>query len=358
MIVSDDLRYPIGRFSLPVGRATAGQRDECIGQIDTLPRRLHDAVTGLTAPQLATPYRPGGWTVRQLVHHIADSHLNAYARFKLALTEDEPTIKPYDEAAWAELADTQTTPVEVSLALLDALHCRWVVLLRAMTEREYAKTLRHPEHGRTFTLDQMLAQYAWHSEHHLRHITSVIERERWSATPRDGCPVTIRRYQVEDAAAVWEAVCESRAELEPWMPWCHAAYSIQESRSWLEAQVAAFDQGTAFEFAIVGSNGEYLGGCGLNQIDQTNRHANLGYWVRTPATRRGVATKAVLAIREWADQHTDLIRLEMVIAVGNVASQQVAQRAGGCFEGTLRRRLLLHGVAHDAMIFSLIRDVT
>ena len=179
MSASDDLRYPIGMMPVPDGRVTAEQREQWITSIETLPHRLRAAVDGLTPEQYQTPYRPGGWTVHQLVHHLPDSHLNAYTRFKLALTEDEPTIKPYDEAAWAELADTRITPPEVSLALLGALHRRWVSLLRALPASAFARTLRHPEHGRSFTLDQLLAQYAWHSEHHLRHIAALQEREGW-----------------------------------------------------------------------------------------------------------------------------------------------------------------------------------
>jgi len=180
MSASDDLRYPIGRMPVPDSRVTAEQREQWITSIETLPHRLRTAVDGLTPAQWQTPYRPGGWTVHQLVHHIPDSHLNAYTRFKLALTEDEPTIKPYDEAAWAELADTRTTPPEVSLVLLEALHRRWVSLLRSLPASAFARTLRHPEHGRSFTLDQLLAQYAWHSEHHLRHITALQERAGWT----------------------------------------------------------------------------------------------------------------------------------------------------------------------------------
>ena len=139
-------------------------------------------VFGFTPRQWDTPYRPGGWTVRQLVHHIPDSHLNSYIRFKLALAEDSPTIKPYDQAVWATLADTRKTPPAMSLELLEALHARWVVLLRSMSHAQFGRTLRHPEYRRTFTLEQMLAQYGWHSEHHLRHITALCERARW--TPR------------------------------------------------------------------------------------------------------------------------------------------------------------------------------
>ena len=175
----DDLRYPIGQMPVVDGPVDARQRAAWIGTIERLPKRLRDAVEKFDVAQWGTPYRPGGWTVRQLVHHIADSHVNAYVRFKLALTESEPTIKPYDEAAWAELPDTPATDPEVSLRLLDALHTRWVALARAVPEAAYQRTFRHPEHGRTFTLDQLLAQYAWHSEHHLRHITALCERQMW-----------------------------------------------------------------------------------------------------------------------------------------------------------------------------------
>ena len=183
MNTSEDVRYPIGTMLVMEARVNAQQREEWIQEIENLPQRLRRAVAGLTPKQWDTPYRPGGWTVRQLVHHIADSHLNAYIRFKLALTEDEPTIKPYDERTWAELADTRATPPEVSLVLLEALHARWVVLLRSVPEPSYGRTLRHPEHNRLFTLEQLLAQYAWHSEHHLRHITALREREAWTPGP-------------------------------------------------------------------------------------------------------------------------------------------------------------------------------
>jgi len=132
----------------------------------------------LTASQLDTPYRPGGWTVRQVVHHVPDSHLNAYVRFKLALTEDSPTIKPYDEAAWAKLADTAETPVEVSLQLLESLHARWVRLLESMTEADFARQFHHPESG-TMSLDTYLSGYAWHCRHHVAHITQLRARMGW-----------------------------------------------------------------------------------------------------------------------------------------------------------------------------------
>jgi hypothetical protein len=180
MSESEDLRYPIGRMPVLKGPATPRQREEWIRTIEGLPRRLRGAVDGLTPQQWDTPYRPGGWTVRQVVHHVPDSHLNAYVRFKLGVTEDEPTIKPYDEASWAKLADTRETPPAVSLDLLEALHTRWVVLLRSLSEQDYGRTVRHPEYGRIFTLEGLLAQYAWHCEHHLRHITALREREGWT----------------------------------------------------------------------------------------------------------------------------------------------------------------------------------
>jgi len=155
--------------------------------------------------------------------------------------------------------------------------------------------------------------------------------------------VLIRPYRLDDAEAVVEAVRESIAELQPWMPWCHPGYSLTDSRSWLETQVPAFEQRTAFEFAILSAEGRYLGGCGLNQIDKANNRANLGYWVRSGATRQGAATSAVCKIRDWAFQTTDLIRLEIVVAVGNIASHRVAEKVGAVREGTLRRRILLPG---------------
>ena len=175
----DDLRYPIGKFAFS-GGSTERDREGWIADIAAAPARLRDAVRGLTAEQLDTPYRPGGWTVRQVVHHVPDSHLNAYVRFKLALTENAPTIKPYDEARWAELVDTRATPVETSLSLLDALHERWVILLRALGPADYARTFVHPEHGRALSLEWALAMYAWHSRHHVAHITSLRERMRWT----------------------------------------------------------------------------------------------------------------------------------------------------------------------------------
>ena len=174
----DDLRYPVGRFTRPQGPLADDARRRAIDTIAAAPERLRDAVQGLDDAQLDTPYRPGGWTVRQVVHHVPDSHLNAYVRFKLALTEDAPTIKPYDEARWALLDDSRLTPIETSLTMLEALHDRWVRLLRSMTPAEFSRGLTHPENG-PMTLDQMLALYEWHGRHHVAHVTGLRERSGW-----------------------------------------------------------------------------------------------------------------------------------------------------------------------------------
>lgn len=172
-----DLRYPIGQFAFK-SEPDASERKTFIDQIAETPAKLREAVYGLSSEQLDTPYREGGWTVRQVTHHVPDSHLNAYTRFKLALTEDEPMIKTYDEARWAELADTRTTPIETSLALLDALHERWIGLLRALSPDDYKRAFRHPELG-VMSLDKTTALYAWHGRHHVAHITSLRERMKW-----------------------------------------------------------------------------------------------------------------------------------------------------------------------------------
>lgn len=172
-----DLRYPIGKWER-VENPTDAQRSAWIDAIAATPANLRVAIAGLTPAQLDTPYRPGGWTVRQVVHHVPDSHLNAYVRFKLALTEDVPTIKPYDEARWAELADVKATPVETSLALLENLHNRWVVLLRSLAPADWARQFKHPELG-AVSLDGNLQIYAWHGRHHVAHITALRERNRW-----------------------------------------------------------------------------------------------------------------------------------------------------------------------------------
>lgn len=173
----DDLRYPVGVFSMP-SVVTADTRAACIRQIAETPAAMRAALAGLSASQLDTPYRDGGWTLRQVLHHVPDSHMNAYCRFKFALTEDNPTIKPYDEAAWADVADTAATPPEVSLTLLDALHSRWVVLLDSLSAADFGRRLQHPQNG-PLTLDWMLHQYAWHGRHHVGHITSLRKREGW-----------------------------------------------------------------------------------------------------------------------------------------------------------------------------------
>jgi hypothetical protein len=175
--MEQDLRYPVGKH-----RATTSispqDRQEWLHEIEALPGSLRAAVAGLTDTQLDTPYRDGGWTVRQVVHHFADSHLNSYTRFRLALTEDNPTIKPYAEELWADLADARTAPVDLSLQLLDGLHSRWVLLIRSFNEPDFAKTFRHPERGE-MRLDQNLALYAWHCRHHLAHINGLRERNGW-----------------------------------------------------------------------------------------------------------------------------------------------------------------------------------
>jgi uncharacterized damage-inducible protein DinB len=172
-----DLRFPIGKHKREEN-LTPARRSALIEIIAGTPQKLREALHGLSAGQLDTPYRPGGWTVRQVVHHMPDSHLNAYIRFKLALTEEQPTIKPYEEDRWAELPDTFNTPVEVSLALLESLHVRWVNLLRSLTEADWQRTLQHPQNGE-MTLLNVLELYAWHGPHHVAHVTSLRERMGW-----------------------------------------------------------------------------------------------------------------------------------------------------------------------------------
>jgi uncharacterized damage-inducible protein DinB len=172
-----DLRYPIG----PADKRsplTAGERAQRIDAIAVAPSQLRLAVNGLSDEQLDTPYRPGGWTVRQTVHHVADSHMNAFIRFRLGLTEDNPTIKPYDEGAWAELADMRL-PVEVSLRLLEGLHERLAHMLQSLPSASFERQIFHPENG-PMTLDAVLSVYAWHGKHHTAHITSLRQRQGWS----------------------------------------------------------------------------------------------------------------------------------------------------------------------------------
>jgi uncharacterized damage-inducible protein DinB len=172
-----DLRYPIGKFHRP-DTLSVEERRSAIDAIAEAPARLCAAINGLEAAQLDTPYRPGGWSVRQLVHHVPDSHMNAYVRFKLAATEDEPTIKTYEEARWAELADARTAPIEPSLALLENLHKRWVLFLRSLAPEDWSRKFCHPELG-TMSLEQNLALYAWHGRHHVAHVTALRERQNW-----------------------------------------------------------------------------------------------------------------------------------------------------------------------------------
>lgn len=172
-----DLRYPVGKFESR-SKLNREERGSMIEQISAAPARMREAVRGLTESQLNTPYREGGWTVRQVVHHVPDSHLNGYTRLKLALTEQEPTIKPYDQSAWADLADSRDTPVETSLMLLESVHDRWVRLLRSLEGPAFERTFRHPEHG-TVTVDWLIAMYAWHGRHHVAHITSLRTQKGW-----------------------------------------------------------------------------------------------------------------------------------------------------------------------------------
>jgi hypothetical protein len=171
-----DLRFPIGEFTMPTP-VTPTLRAGAIAAIAELPVEMRDALRGLSEAQLDTPYRPGGWTVRQVVHHVPDSHLNAYIRVKLALTEDNPTIKPYDQDAFAGLPD-QKLPIDVSLSLLDSLHARWVAVLNALTPQQFARPLYHPEIG-AITIDYLVQTYGWHSRHHVAHITRLRELEGW-----------------------------------------------------------------------------------------------------------------------------------------------------------------------------------
>jgi hypothetical protein len=180
MSTTADLQYPIGRMT-HVMSANDQMRRAAIGEIAALPARMRTAVAGLTEAQLDTPYRPGGWTVRQVVHHVPDSHVHAYIRLKLALTEDAPTIKPYDEKTWARLADSRL-PVEVSLTLLDSVHARWVALCHDLKASDWGRTFIHPEYPEgPRTIDWLVQVYAWHSNHHLAHITSLRQREGWVA---------------------------------------------------------------------------------------------------------------------------------------------------------------------------------
>ena len=171
-----DPRYPVGRFA-PPAIITPGERTNAITTLAELPEELRNAVDGLSFAQLGTPYREGGWTVRQVVHHVADSHMNALIRVKLSLTEDWPTVKPYDEAAWAKLHDV-AAPVEWSLELVESLHARWVMLLQSLNDEQWKRGCNHPQNG-PMTVELATLLYAWHSRHHVAHITHLRSRENW-----------------------------------------------------------------------------------------------------------------------------------------------------------------------------------
>jgi uncharacterized damage-inducible protein DinB len=173
----DALRYPLGRFSRPAS-LTAEERDTALRTLEHLPGELRRTMAGLSDEQIDTPYREGGWSLRQVVHHVADSHLNAYARVRLALTEDWPAVTRYSESAWAELPDARTAPVEPSLQMIDAVHTRWTALLRALPQEAWSRGYRHPESGEQ-TVAQVVALYAWHGRHHLAHATGLRERRGW-----------------------------------------------------------------------------------------------------------------------------------------------------------------------------------
>jgi hypothetical protein len=177
MTETPDLRYPIGEFRRPA-HLTPEERTAAVAAIAEAPARLREAVAGLADGQLDTPYRPGGWTVRQVVHHVPDSHLNAYVRCKLALTEDEPTIRPYHEDRWAELPEARSAAIEPSLRLLEAVHLRWELALRGMAPADWERRLVHPESGRQ-SVEQLIALYVWHGRHHVAHVTALRRREGW-----------------------------------------------------------------------------------------------------------------------------------------------------------------------------------
>ena len=174
----EQLKYPIGKFEAPA-TITKEILSQWIAAISSFPTRLKNEVNHLTDEQLDTQYRPEGWTVKQVIHHCADSHMNSLTRFKLALTEDQPTIKPYYEERWAELLDSKNMPIAPSLKMLEGIHERWTVLLNHLTEEQNARIFIHPEHGKTFRIDENIGVYAWHCNHHLAHITETKKRNNW-----------------------------------------------------------------------------------------------------------------------------------------------------------------------------------
>jgi uncharacterized damage-inducible protein DinB len=176
--MQDDQRFPIGRYEpKPYSEE---QQEEWLADIRFLPQALEHAVNNLAEEQLHTPYRDGGWTVHQLVHHVADSHMNAYIRFKLGYTEDSPTIRPYEEKLWATTSDVQHLPINISISLLFALHSRWHEFLKSLTEADYQRTVYHPEQKKEMSLWYLLGMYAWHGRHHVAHITALRERKGWN----------------------------------------------------------------------------------------------------------------------------------------------------------------------------------
>ena len=175
--MTNDQRYPIGKYEpQPFSKE---QKDKWLLNIRFLPEELERSILNLDAAQLHTPYRDGGWTVQQVIHHVADSHMNAYTRFKLGLTEINPTIKPYEEGEWAKLADNETVAINVSITLLHALHQRWLATIKDLDDEKWQWTVVHPEHGKQMTLWYLLGMYSWHGKHHTAHITSLREREGW-----------------------------------------------------------------------------------------------------------------------------------------------------------------------------------
>ncbi|CAN5897960.1 bacillithiol transferase BstA [soil metagenome] len=174
----DELKYPIGKYAEQ--SFSESLLKEWLIDIQSLPQLIEYAITNLDEAQLETPYRDGGWTIKQVVHHVADSHLNAYIRFKLGLTEDNPSIKPYDEAAWAEMDDTKEVPINISITILYAVHARWNVVLKHISREQWNRTVFHPEHKKEMTLWFLLGMYAWHSKHHVAHINKLRERKGWS----------------------------------------------------------------------------------------------------------------------------------------------------------------------------------
>ena len=176
--MTTSLRYSIGEFT-PPDQVSEDERKQYVVEIAQLPQEIRQAVDTLSDEQLNTPYRDGGWTVRQVVHHLPDSHMNAYTRFRFALTEDNPTIRPYAEDRWAELSDARQARLEPSLQLLEALHQRWVMLLQSLTDKDFGRTYVHPQQNQTVRLDTALANYTWHGKHHLAHIIRLKERKGW-----------------------------------------------------------------------------------------------------------------------------------------------------------------------------------